>query len=55
MGEKYEVMEWYKDITDGQGYRWSQEYYGGSLIKALLVLFKLKLDGAGCVKLLVRH
>lgn len=54
MGEKYEVMEWYEDITDGDGYRWVQEYYGGSLFKALFVLFKLNRAGAGCTKLIVR-
>jgi hypothetical protein len=54
MGEKYEVMEWCNDITNGEGYRWVQEYYGRSLFKALLTLFKLNRAGAGCTKLIVR-
>ena len=54
MGEKYEVMEWCKDITNGEDYSWVQEYYGRSLISALFKLYKLKRQGSFCIKLIVR-
>ena len=51
MGYKYEVYEWWQDITSGDGYKYHLEYEGNSLIVALFSVLKLKYQGAGCVKL----
>jgi len=50
MGHKYEVHEWWSDITDGKGYCYRKEYGGDSFLKALCIMWKLKRTGAGCVK-----
>jgi len=53
MGEKFEVLEWAViGVLRGETvYQDSQRYFGSSLIKALLVMWKLKRAGAGCVTL----
>ena len=51
MGNKYEVYEWWNDITDGKGYCYRLEYGGESLVMAMITMLKLKRAGAGCVKL----
>lgn len=48
MGTKYEVNAW---ICENDEYRYDQKYAGEWLIVALLVSWKLKRAGCGCVKI----
>ena len=50
MGWKYEVSEWWRDITDGKRWIYRQEYEGNSFFRAMRIMFRLKRAGAGCVK-----
>lgn len=51
MGRKYEVSEWYEDITTGVGYKYHSELMTEWLVVALWKMWQLKKDGATCVKL----
>jgi hypothetical protein len=51
MSWTWEVSEWWQDNTKGQDYKYHHEWGGESLIKALWIMWKLKRDGAVCLKL----
>ena len=51
MGNTFEVSEWWKDITTGEDYKYHSEWSGESFLKALWVMWKLKRNGASCLKL----
>jgi len=51
MGWKFEVYEYTRDITKITNYFYRLEYEGNSFLKALLIMRKLKKDGAGCIKM----
>lgn len=51
MGNKYEVHEWYEDRTDGRGLAYHKQAQTDWLIRALICMWRLKRDGARCVKL----
>lgn len=51
MGNKYEVSEWYEDKTDGRGLAYHSQCQTEWLCVALWCMWKLKRDGAKCVKL----
>lgn len=51
VGNKFEVYEWWQDETKGEPYKYHLEWQGESFIKALYVMYKLKRNGAGCIKL----
>ena len=48
MGNTYEVKEW---VNCGLRWDYTERYRGESLLKALWVAWRLKRQGAGCVKL----
>ena len=51
MGNTFEVYEYLKDKTKGEPYQYHLEWSGESFLKALWIMWKLKREGAGCVKL----
>lgn len=51
MANTWEVYEWWCDMTKGEPYKWHLEYGGPSLIKAIWIMFKLRKNGAICLKL----
>ena len=51
MGFTFEVHEWWQDFTKGEPYKYHLEWQGESFLKALLVMWKLKRNGAACLKL----
>lgn len=51
MGCEFEIYKWWLDISTGEGYKYKLEWQGESLMMAILVMFKLKREGATCLKL----
>lgn len=51
MGNKYEVHEWFEDRTDGRGLAYHLMFRTEWLVAALLYMYRLKRNGAKCVKL----
>ena len=51
MGNKYEVYSYVQDEQSGQGYCYVQVWRGQSFIGMLLVAYKQKRKGVGCVKM----
>ena len=51
MGWKYEVHDYYEDVTDGRGRCYHLAYQTEYLALALWTMWGLKRDGAACVKL----
>ena len=51
MGYKYEVHEWYEDRTTGKGYAYHLQHQTQWLIVALFYMWRLKKNGAYCLKI----
>lgn len=51
MGSKYEVYEWYRDVTDGRGWCFRKQFQTEWLAAAIIKAWLLKINGAGCVKI----
>lgn len=51
MAFRWEVHEYWKDETKGEGYKYHPEYQGQSFLKAIWTMWKLKRAGAACLKL----
>jgi len=47
----WQVYEWYLNTSQGGGWKFHLEYSGESLFKAFWKMFKLKREGAACLKL----
>lgn len=52
MGHKYSVDNYEKNIDSPEPYDYIYEsrYYGDSLIKAVFIIIKLKMQGSYCVR-----
>ena len=51
MGNTFEVYEYWQDKTKGEPYKYHLEWRGESFLKALWIMWKLKREGAACLKL----
>lgn len=51
MGHKFEIYEWYKDASSGSIYKYHLRLQTESLLYAIFYAWRLKKNGAGCVKI----